>query len=87
MLFLCLWSYPPERRDQIQARFKATGGPPPEGVKMIGRWHGFGVGRGACVAETADEVPLAKWAQEWSDLMTLEIFPVLDDQNMAKLMA
>ena len=30
MLFVCIWSYPPERRNEIQARFKGDGWPASE---------------------------------------------------------
>ncbi len=87
MLYVCIWSYPPERRNEIQARFKETGGPPPEGVKMIGRWHSLGGGKGVCVAETDDAVALAKWSQEWSDIMSMDIYPALDDENIGKVIS
>ena len=85
MVYVCVWSYPPERRNEIQARFNETGGPPPEGVKMVGRWHG--ICKGVCVSESDSYEAIAKWAQDWSDLMSMDIYPVLDDGAMAKLMA
>ena len=87
MTFVMIWRYPPERRNEIQARFAATGGPPPEGVKMIGRWHRIGGGQGVCVAETDDPEALAKWAQDWNDLLAFEVFPAMDDQTVAKVIA
>ena len=83
MTFVMIWDYPPELRDEIQARFKETGGPPPEGVKMVGRWHRIGGGQGVCIAETDDPAALATWAQDWSDLLAFEIYPAMDDQTTA----
>ena len=85
MLYVCTWSYPPERRNEVHARFKETGGPPPEGVKMIGRWHSLGGGKGVCLSETNDAVALAKWTQDWSDLMSMDVYPVMDDETAAKV--
>ena len=42
MIYVTVWTFKPEHRDAVQARFKQTGGLPPEGVKMLGRWHGTG---------------------------------------------
>jgi hypothetical protein len=85
MKFVIYWTFAPENRDEIQARFKETGGRPPEGVKMIGRWHRIGGGEGVCVAETDDAQALGRWAQEWDDVMTFEIYPVLEDEGQAQL--
>ena len=85
MTYICVWSYPPEHRNEIQERFVATGGSPPEGVKMIGRWHG--VGKGVCVSESERYEAIAKWAQDWSDLMSMDIYAALDDEASAKLFA
>lgn len=87
MLFAINWTYPPENRDAIQARFKETKGGPPDGVKMIGRWHRIGGGRGVCIAETDDAQAMAKWAQDWSDLMSMETYPVMDDAGAAQLIS
>ena len=35
MLFAIHWTFGPEVRDEANARFAATGGGPPEGVKML----------------------------------------------------
>ena len=86
MYYVISWRFDPEHRDAIHARFKETGGPPPAGVRMLGRWHQIGGGRGACVARSDDPVAVAKWAQEWSDLMTFEVYPALDDEQFGKTM-
>jgi len=84
MLFLTYFSYPPQNREAVQARFKKTGGKPPEGVKMLGRWHAIGGGKGVFVSEANDPMAIAKWVQEWSDLLSLEVLPALDDASALK---
>ena len=42
MLFHIAYQISPEKRDAAQARFKETGGGPPDGVTMVGRWHSAG---------------------------------------------
>jgi hypothetical protein len=87
MLFVTDFTYPAEKREAVQARFKETGGKPPAGVKMIGRWHAIGAGKGVHVCECDDPMAMAKWVQDWSDLLTIEIYPALDDAGAAKRLA
>jgi hypothetical protein len=86
MIYVTTWTFKPEHRDAIQARFKQTGGLPPEGVRMLGRWHGIGLNKGVCVAENDDPLAIGRWAQQWSDLMSLEMYPALTDEDTAKIL-
>jgi len=86
MLFLVQWTFPPENRDAANARFKETGGMPPAGVKMLGRWHTAGGGEGICIAETDDQVALGKWMQDWSDLLDMSVLPVHGDEDAMKIL-
>ena len=54
---------------------------------MTGRWHDVAGGSGFALAETDDVVALAKWCREWSDLLTFKITPVLDDAEIAEVLA
>jgi hypothetical protein len=49
---------------------------------MIGRRHKTDGSGGFALCETDDAVALAKWTQDWSDLLEFEIFPVLDDNQI-----
>ncbi|MDA0321738.1 MAG: DUF3303 family protein [Verrucomicrobia bacterium] len=85
MLFHISYEFPPEERDDAQARFKATGAPAPDGVTMIGRWHSAAGHLGFTVAESESVVAIGKWMQEWTDLLTFEITPVLTDEEVAEV--
>ncbi len=87
MIQIIAWTFRPEHRNAVQARFKETGGLPPKGVKMLGRWSGIGTNKGVCVAESEDPLAFAKWAQEWSDLMSFDIYPALTDEDTAKVIS
>ncbi len=84
MIHVIAWTFKPEHRNAVQARFKETGGLPPAGVKMLGRWHGIGTNKGVCLAESDDALAVAKWAQKWSDLMSFDVYPALSDEDTAK---
>lgn len=87
MLFAVSWAFGPQHRDAANKRFKETGAPPPEGVKMIGRWHSVGGGEGFLVCESDDPTALGAWMQQWSDLITFRVFPVVDDEGVVKILS
>jgi hypothetical protein len=80
------YQFRPTARNEAQARFKSTGGMPGDGVTMLGRWHGVGGSRGYVLAESADTVAIGKWLQEWSDLLTFDVMPVNNDEDVMKVL-
>jgi hypothetical protein len=86
MLFLVEWILRPETRDEVIRRFKETGGAPPGGAKMLGRWHALSQSNGLAIVESSDPGAMAKWALEWSDLMEMEITPVVDDEGLTEIL-
>ncbi|TVT80156.1 DUF3303 domain-containing protein [Pseudomonas sp. H3(2019)] len=87
MLYIVSWSITPERRNSAIERFLKTGGAPPAGVTMLGRWHAVGRMTGFGVAEASDITLIQKWVLEWSDLLAMEIHPALTDEQAAPLLA
>lgn len=87
MLFIVSWSISPESRNSAVERFLRTGGQPPEGVSMRGRWHAVGRMTGIALADADDPAKLQAWLLDWNDLMHMEAYPVLTDEQAAPLMA
>jgi hypothetical protein len=87
MLFIVSWSIDPHNRNSAIERFMKTGGAPPKGVKMNGRWHAVGGSTGFGVAEADDAVAIQQWVLEWNDLMSMEVHAALTDEQMAPLLA
>jgi hypothetical protein len=52
---------------------------------MTGRWHCAQGLKGFLVAEASDAVAIAKWMQEWTDLLSFEVTPVLTDEELARV--
>lgn len=75
-----------EKRAEAIARFLKTGGQPPKGVKLLGRWTRLDVSGGVDLLETDDPKALAELALQWSDLMHVEIAPVLEDPQLAEVL-
>ncbi len=86
MLFMISYSFHPETRNDAQDRFKATGGMPGPHVKMLGRWHKIGGHEGFLLAETSDAIALGKWMQEWTDLLVFDVAPVVNDEDVMKVL-
>lgn len=81
MQFIVTWTGRPEHRNAALERFVKTGGAPPDGVKMIGRWHAVGRVSGVAIAEANDPVLMQKWALDWSDLLQMDVCPALADEQ------
>jgi hypothetical protein len=87
MLFIVSWKGSSENRNAIFKRFAKTGGPPPKGVKMLGRWHAAGSSHGVAIAEAADAALVQQWMLDWSDLLEMDVRPALTDEQIGKLIA
>ena len=85
MLFMIGYSFRPEIRNEAQDRFKKTGGAPGPHVKMLGRWHILGGHRGFILADSTDAVAIGKWMQEWTDLLVFDVAPVVNDEDVMKV--
>jgi hypothetical protein len=84
MKFMVSWTIRPQHRKETTSRFLQTGGSPPAGVKMLGRWHG--PHGGFALAETNDGKALYDWAAHWCDLLEIDISPVVEDGDAADVM-
>ena len=85
MQFMVSFTIKPEHRSATIKRFMETGGPPPEGVTMLGRWHGASGGRGFTVAESDSIEAVATWCHQWADLLSFHIEPVMNDEEAARV--
>ena len=81
MKFLVSWSLPHgDSYRAAVARFLEGGGTPPDGVNMIGRWHGAN-GTGFAIAETNDAKAIFEWFAEWQEFMEIGATPLVEDAD------
>ncbi len=80
------WKSGTQTRDEGIARFRQTGGQPPKGAKLLGRWTRADLSGGFDLLESDDPQALAEFALSWSDLMALTIVPVLEDESFARVL-
>ena len=88
MLFMITYktSLPTNRAGQ--ERFKSTGGaPPPSGVQKIASYHYADGSGGFTIAETSDAVALGSWAHQWTDVIALDVRPVLTDEQIGQVLS
>ncbi len=86
MLFMAVFSYAPERRDEVLKRRAQQGAMVAPGTRLVGEWSYLGWGRVFRLFETDDPGVMAQGAQAWSDLGKIELFPVVEtDKLLASL--
>jgi hypothetical protein len=78
MLFMTVYTYPPANRDEVIKRRLEKGTAVPEGIKILGEWSYVGSGRVFRLFEAADPTAAVKGSFAWSDLGTIETYPVME---------
>jgi Domain of unknown function (DUF3303) len=64
MKFIMTFAWPPDTKARAEGieRFQKTGGRPPQGVKLLGRWTRADLGGGFDLLETDDPKKLAEFS-------------------------
>jgi hypothetical protein len=88
MKFMLSFTMTPDKakRDEAIQRFLKTGGQPPKGAKLLGRWTAADFSHGFDLLESDDAKPLTQFALEWGDLMELSITPVVEDRDLLEVL-
>jgi Protein of unknown function (DUF3303) len=86
MKYIVNWSLPQETFGATVAQFLETGGAPPAGVKILGRWHGMS-GQGFAIAESTDPKALYKFQAQWAGLIPVSVTPCLEDADAGEVLA
>jgi hypothetical protein len=88
MKFMLTFAIRPEAkgRDEAIARFLKTGGRPPKGADLVGRWTAADFSGGHVLLDSNDPQALVEFSLMWSDLMDLKIVPVLEDAALAPVL-
>jgi Protein of unknown function (DUF3303) len=86
MKYIAIWTLPHGTFNAVIKRFMETGGAPPKGVKILGRWHGMS-GQGVAIAESEDTKAMFEWRTQWADLLEMTITPCLEDADAGAVLA
>ncbi len=84
MKFMVTWTIPPENSKETFKRFKEGRGDSPAGVKILGRWHESGTGKGFIAVEVEDMTAFTGWLMGWSDLSIQTVVPVVEDDDILR---
>ncbi|WP_426442394.1 DUF3303 domain-containing protein [Bradyrhizobium genosp. P] len=86
MKYISHWKLPPSTINAAIKQFLETGGAPPDGVKMLGRWHGMN-GQGFAIFESNDAKAMYGWYAQWAVVMELTITPCVEDGEAGPILA
>ena len=85
MLFLAIFNYSPEDRNQvIERRIKSMD--KDVGVEIKGEWFDISGHRVFRLFEAEDDIHLASSIYNWTDLGVAEIIPVMDTEKALKFL-
>lgn len=87
MLYMNIADLKPGNRDAAQKRFAGTDGKPPPGITMVSRHIAVDGRSSYTLYETEDPVAMGKWIQEWSDLVSFKVVPVLTDDQYGEVIS
>jgi len=79
MKFVIAWNIRPGNTREAVERFLGTGDPLPEGLNTVGRWHRTDLQSGIHIVESTEASALARYAAQWTDLLDLETYAVVED--------
>jgi hypothetical protein len=86
MKYIVSWTLPQGTFNAAIARFLETGGAPPKGVELVGRWHGMS-GQGFAITESNDAKAMFEYQAQWADLLAMTVTPCLEDADAGAVMA
>lgn len=55
-------------------------------MTLLARYHDVSGRRGWAIFESDDPLAALRWVRQWSDLMSFEVAPVLDDQELGQVL-
>ena len=87
MLFMTIFQYEPQNRDEIVKRRSEKGGLVPEGVKVVGEWSCVKSGQVFRLVDSDDSAAMMAATFAWSDLGKVEIHPVMETDEVMKVLA
>ena len=85
MLFMSVYKWEPASGAEVTARRVEKGAIVPPGMKIVGEWSSLALGRVFRLVEVDDPRAMLQACMAWSDLGKIEIFPVMETEEVMKL--
>ena len=86
MNFMLTFRFQSETRNEAITRFQTTGGRTPKGVQLLGRWTTADLHGGFALLESYDIKAIVEFTLGWSDLLELEIVPLIEDNELREVL-
>ena len=84
MLFMDIWTWEPDKRDEIERR--ASEWKFPEGIKEHGYWIDLTGRHVFCLYEVEDPKALLGANHYWTDIARVKSFPMMEMKDVMELM-
>ncbi len=85
MLFMVVETFRGQNAEPAYKRIREEGRVLPEGLSFLSSWVTADLSRCFQVMEAEEVTQLQAWAAHWSDLVELEIIPVVPGSETAKV--
>jgi hypothetical protein len=86
MKFMLTFNLNQENRNTAISRFLETGGMPPRGATLVGRWTRQDLAGGFVLIESNDPKAVARFAHDWSDVCDLSLSPIIEDTDLVDVL-
>ena len=87
MKFISTYSMRPGSLPSAAARFLKGDAAPPEGIKLLGRWHKCDLSGGFSLWESDDPAAMHAFALSWGELLEMSTHPVIEDAEAGSALA
>jgi hypothetical protein len=85
MLYMTVYTFGLEKRDEVTRRRAENGPMVPRGMKVLGEWTSIEGGRVFRLVEAGDPGALFAATYAWSDLGKVEHVPVMETEEALRL--
>jgi hypothetical protein len=87
MKFMSTFSVRPGCWEEAATRFLSGKAQPPEGLKLLGRWHNADLSGGFSLYETDDPAASYAFSAQWSDVLEMHSHLVVEDAEAGPALA
>ena len=87
MLFMTIYTYEPEKREAVIKRRAEKGAMAPTGMIIVGEWSDITGGRVFRLVEVDDPRVMLGASAAWADLGKIESVPVMQTEEVMKLVS
>jgi hypothetical protein len=87
MLFMTVYTYSPKNRNEVIKRRLTIGPQLSDKVKVVGEWSYVGSGKVFRLFDATDAMEVYKAMYQWSDLGTVEAYPVIEVEQVMGMVA